>query len=235
MIFDGDDTLWVAEALYDAALDRAEAAVDDAGLPGDQWRLAQRAADLRNVRKMGMSRDRFPLSSQQALDEVAERYGTVPSEKLAGEVLQASRSVFDMRAELVEGAENTLRALAPHFRLALLTKGDVTVQRKRVADSGFGPLFEEVVIVDDKDESSFRDLAARFGVAPGDCWSVGNSLASDINPALRVGMHAIWIDAHVWEHERRESSPADDRLVVLEDLRQVVGVLVPPVPSREGR
>ena len=38
----------------------------------------------------------------------------------------------------------------------------------------------------------------------GSAWSVGNSLASDINTALSCEIQAIWIDAPVWEFERRE-------------------------------
>ena len=233
MIFDGDDTLWVAEALYDAALDRAATAVERAGLSGDEWRSLQREIDLRNVRSMGMSPDRFPLSSQEALLRLADRHGVVASDELMDEVQRASVSVFAMKAQVVDNAERSLGALAPHFHLALLTKGDETVQRKRIDDSGLEHHFEQISIVANKTEQSFLDLAAQIRVEPGNTWSVGNSLASDVNPALRVGMNAIWIDAHVWEHERRESLPAQPHLIVLDELWHAVGVLLAQVHARE--
>ena len=54
--------------------------------------------------------------------------------------------------------------------------------------------------------SFLRSLLADLDVNPGTAWLVGNSIPSDINPALACGMHAIWIDAHVWGHERREAA-----------------------------
>lgn len=226
MIFDGDDTLWAVEHLYDMALSNAASAIDAAGLHGTEWRSLQRELDLRNVRTMGMSRDRFPLSSQQALTEVARRYGVEPAPQLMALVVGASEAVFTMRAPLLPGAEDALRALSPHFHLALLTKGDETVQRTRVEQSGLARWFDRIEIVSDKDEGVFRRLIADFDIPPSQSWSVGNSLPSDVNPALRLDLNAIWIDAHVWEHERREMTPAHPRLIVLDRLDQVAGRLL---------
>lgn len=232
VIFDGDDTLWVVEPLYDAALDRAQAAVESAGLSGSRWRRLQRQIDLRNVRSMGLSPERFPLSSKEALLELAQQEGVIPSDRLIDEVLRASRSVFEMKAQVVEHADRTLGVMGRHFDLALLTKGDEAVQTRRVADSGLARHFGWVEVVANKTSQSFLDLAAQFGAEPRECWSVGNSLASDVNPALRAGMNAIWIDAHVWEHERRETVPANAHLIVLHSLAEVTDVLLPHAGRR---
>jgi len=226
IIFDGDDTLWRVEELYDAALDRAQEFLRADGFPADEWRIRQRERDLENVRTMGMSRDRFPTSSEQALIDVAKRHEMQVTDSLRSAIRDESRSVFGARAPLMPGAEKTLSSLAPNFELALLTKGDESVQTKRINDSGLVKYFASVTIVAEKNEAVFRSLLRKTGAKRDRSWSVGNSLASDVNPALRIGMNAIWIDAHVWEHERREATAAKAGVVVLERLDQTPEVLL---------
>jgi putative hydrolase of the HAD superfamily len=227
VIFDGDDTLWRVEELYDSAIREAERSVEAAGLSGEEWRRLQREYDLRNVKSLGMSPDRFPLSSRQALLEVARKHGEELPRNLVEDVVEISRAVFVKRAPVIPGTKRVLSALKPSFELVLLTKGDSTVQRRRVRESGLSSWFARVQIVSDKDEAVFKQIISDFDVQPDEAWSVGNSLASDVNPAIRAGLNAVWIDAHVWEHERRELEAAHTRVVVLERLEELPEILLP--------
>jgi putative hydrolase of the HAD superfamily len=226
-IFDGDDTLWASEELYDAALEEASRIVDRAGLPPDEWRTLQRKFDLQNVVKMGMSRERFPKSSTEALLHLAAQHEQPVAPGLVAEVVEASESVFNARASLLPNVEETLRALdESSFALALMTKGDPEVQRRRVEQSGLEGWFDLVRIVPQKTETEFVRVVEHFGLRTDQAWSIGNSLPSDINPALSAGLHAIWIDAYVWEHEQQDHHPAHDRLTVLHRLEDVPAVLI---------
>jgi putative hydrolase of the HAD superfamily len=225
LILDGDDTLWFVEALYDEALDRAQQVVEEAGLDGSRWRSLQRSADLENVRTMGMSPERFPRSSREALRQVADGLERSVVDALEAEVDLISRSVFSAKAPPAPGVVETLRLLGETFHLALLTKGDEAVQRHRIADAGVAPYLDAVHVVAEKSTASFLAIVDEFGVLPADAWSVGNSLPSDINPAVRGGLNAVWIDAHVWEHERREIDLASANVVVLEKFVDLPGTL----------
>jgi putative hydrolase of the HAD superfamily len=227
VIFDGDDTLWAVEHLYDRALAEAASAVSAAGLPAEEWVSLQREIDLRNVKKMGVSPERFPLSSVQAVVELADRHAITPTDQLRETVDRASRSVFLMKAPIVDSAASTLSALSSHYCLALLTKGDEAIQQRRVETSGLAAWFDRIDIVADKNEEVFTLIVDLCGFSPHRSWSVGNSLASDVYPALRAGLNAIWIDAHVWEHERREGFSAHPRLQTLEHFEDVVPLLLP--------
>lgn len=232
MIFDGDDTLWRVEELYDAALLEAQQSIETAGIPGEEWRLLQREHDLRNVKTLGMSPERFPLSSQQALLEIGRKHSWDVPPDLVEKVVAISQTVFARQAPVMPMARQVLTSLVPAFRLALLTKGDPLIQQGRVKDSGLIDCFERVQVVPDKNEKVFTEIVSDFDVRPEKAWSVGNSLASDVNPALRAGLNAIWIDAHVWEHERRETVVTHPRLVVLNSLQQVPPALLASVGER---
>jgi putative hydrolase of the HAD superfamily len=59
-------------------------------------------------------------------------------------------------------------------------------------------LFDYVRIVPGKDAATFRALAADLGMRPGSCWVVGDSLKSDIIPAVTAGFRAIHVAAPNW-------------------------------------
>jgi putative hydrolase of the HAD superfamily len=225
IVFDGDDTLWQVEHLYDKARDRAARVVARAGLDPHRWSRLQREIDVASVPDLGLSPLRFPSASVVAYERVAAEMGRAVDDSIKEEIRRASASVFDATAPLVPGAQEVLEELLRTHRLALLTQGDPLVQEKRIADSGLRAAFEIIHVVPCKNEDSFSAVLAEANMPASDAWSVGNSLPSDINPALRLGMSAIWIDAHVWDHERREAHPEDGRFFVCTSLREVPSII----------
>jgi putative hydrolase of the HAD superfamily len=120
------------------------------------------------------------------------------------------------------GARETLQTLrARGVKLALLTKGDHDLQVRRVGRSGLADLFDVIHIVAEKPSAAFRDIVAELEVEPSHAWSVGNSVRSDIVPAIEAGLRAVWIDAHVWEHERFDGTFTHDQVIVVDDISRV--------------
>jgi putative hydrolase of the HAD superfamily len=202
VVLDADDTLWRLEPLYDDARQGARAVVEEAGWDGSRWEAMERKIDVANVDFYGLSRKRFPTSCVEAYRRLAAESGAEAEEAVERDVRSASRTVFRRAAPLVAGAEAALKALRGVASVALLTKGDEVLQRRRLKLSGLADYFDEVRIVGHKDEAAFEAVLTRFGCPPARAWSIGNSLRSDVVPAVRLGMHAVWVDAHVWEYER---------------------------------
>ncbi len=217
-VFDGDDTLWSTEPLYDAARQAAGRIVAGAGIDPERWEAVERRLDVENVARFGFSSSRFPTSCVEAYRAVAEP--SLPA--VESEVRRAADAAFKAPAPLVPNARGVLDALAGSYRLVLLTKGDAEVQRQRLEASGLGDLFSHVVIVLEKGHDHFSRLLTRFGASAGVSWSIGNSWRSDIEPALAAGLRAVWIDAHVWEYEQhRPPSAGHPGLVVASALAEV--------------
>ena len=222
VVFDGDDTLWSTEPLYDRARDDARAEVVRAGLDGEAWDRLERQIDVENVRLLGFSVERFPTSCVQAYESVARAKGVPVDPEVRERVRTAARTVFSADPPLMDGAEETLRSLrARGVRLALLTKGDPDVQWRRVERSGIANFFDVIQIVPEKPPAAFLDVLAALHVEPRDAWSVGNSVRSDILPAIKAGLRAVWIDAHVWEHERFVGQFSHDQAVAVANLTDV--------------
>jgi putative hydrolase of the HAD superfamily len=73
---------------------------------------------------------------------------------------------------------------------------------------------------------AFRETLAVLGVAdPGGVWMVGNSIRSDINPALEAGARAILVEvAEPWEFDLVE--PVSDDFVRVRTFPDAVDFLL---------
>ncbi len=214
IIFDADDTLWYTAPSYTQVLDECQALVAQAGLSGEEWRKRHVQLDVSLTATMHLSRRQFPLAARTAAVQLMEEAGFAVDPALADRVEALARSVFSKPLPLLPGVEAALTRLRRQgHHLVLLTKGDYGVQAPRIVDSGLALHFAELRIVKEKSPELFSRIAQKAGVAPADCWSVGNSLPSDINPALACGMRAVWIDADVWAYERRETVPRSGALI----------------------
>ena len=221
VIFDGDDTLWATEMLYDRARSDAAEIVAAAGLPANLWEEIERKLDVANVTRFGLSRRRFPTSCVEAYHRVAASSDMTVSDTLERRIRAAAESVFRAAAPTVPGARRVLTAIRRHYRTVLLTQGEPEVQRHRIATSGLVDLFDAVEIVDTKQPSVFAATLTAMAAEPSASWMVGNSVRSDINPAIASGMNAIWVDAHVWEHERSCRLVSSDAAHVVDTLDAV--------------
>jgi putative hydrolase of the HAD superfamily len=226
IVFDGDDTLWSTEPLYDAARQQARRAVEADGAEGKTWEEIERRIDVDNVDRLGHSVERFPQSCVEAYEVVCAMEGRSAAPAVRTKVGDAARAVFATEAPLVPRARETLAALVDRgFRLALLTKGEPYVQRRRIEQSGLAPFFDLVEIVDTKTPESIRSVIACLGVAVASSLSVGNSIRSDILPSLAAGVKPIWIDAHVWEYERDHEAIEGDDVIEVENLARVLDIV----------
>jgi putative hydrolase of the HAD superfamily len=106
----------------------------------------------------------------------------------------------------IEGALPALERLAKAYRTVLYTQaGDAEYQLRCLRDSGLYDLLGEssVRICERKSVHSFREVLSSLGVEePAAVWMVGNSIRSDVNPALEAGAHAILVEvADPWEFD----------------------------------
>lgn len=221
VIFDGDDTLWLTEPLYDTARAAARAVVEEAGLDGAAWEAQQRRCDVANVMRFGHGADRFPTSAVEALSAVGGD-GIPDAAHVRERVRNAAASVFVARAPLRLGAREVLADLHRYgVRLALVTKGDREVQQRRIEASGLEQFFDLIVIVERKSAGVFRNVADQLGVATDELLSVGHSIDSDIRPSVDAGIAALWLPAYVWEFEHHDRALERD-LHRIDDLADIL-------------
>ena len=120
--------------------------------------------------------------------------------------------------------DEALAALAERYRLVLITKGDLMDQERKVAASGLGELFAAVEIVSEKDRRTYETVFARHGTGAAEAVMAGNSMKSDVLPALEAGAWAVHIPyAITWAHELADAPEGHARYGALESIADLPG------------
>jgi putative hydrolase of the HAD superfamily len=224
LIFDGDDTLWKTMPLYIEAKEKFFKAMQREGFSRISVESFFEKRDRRNVKTLGFSRRRFGISMQQTYRHFCCETDRPPRRSVQTRIVTIRDRVFGKKAKLVPSARSVLRSLMGRNRLVLLTKGSSKVQLRRVSSSGLSHFFEKILVVQHKNRETFRDIVHMFNVSPANTWSVGDSIRSDINPALQSGLNAIWIPQANWGYE--EGIPRQsERFYKVHSLKQVNNVL----------
>ena len=215
---DADDTLWHNETIFRLTQSRFAALLAPWAEPDHlSERLA--ATEARNLRLYGYGVKGFTLSMLETAMELTG--GDLPG-SVTREILAAGREMLSHPVEPLAGVEEALHALAQHWRLVLITKGDLFDQENKLARSGLGELFHGVEIVSEKTAATYRAVFERHGQGPGRAAMIGNSVRSDILPALEAGAWAAYIPYEItWAHEVAEPPVDHPRFQHLSAIGQV--------------
>ncbi len=196
---DADDTLWHNEPLYTRRRERFHdllARYEPEGVLDD--RLYE--VELRNLQHFGYGVKGFVLSMIETAIEITG--GRLESADVRT-IIDWGRDMLASPTELLDGVGEALDALGKQFPLILVTKGDLLDQQSKLARSGLGHHFKGIEVVSEKDAHAYRTVMARYGVPPERFVMVGNSLRSDILPAIAAGAHAVYVPYEMsWIHER---------------------------------
>ena len=213
--FDADDTLWHNERFYRMTQERfAELLADFTEADHLHDRLL--AAEMRNLGHYGFGIKGFVLSMIETAIEVTE--GRVPGDVI-GRIIEAGQEMLRHPIELLPHAGDTIETLAAGHRIVLITKGDLLDQERKLAQSGLGEMFDAVEIVSDKTPATYEQAFAHAGSDPTRAMMVGNSIRSDVVPALEAGAWGVHVPHGLtWEYERAEPPITQARFRAIEDL-----------------
>ena len=216
--FDADDTLWQNEQFFRMTEKRFAGLLED---HGDAEHISARLleAERRNLGVYGFGIKGFTLSMIETAIEITE--GRVPAPVIA-EILAAGRDMLSHPIEPLPHARETVERLAGAYRLVLITKGDLFDQERKLAQSGLGDLFDAVEIVSDKSAATYARIFGRHGDGPEKSMMVGNSLKSDVVPAIEAGSWGIHVPHELtWVLEYIEPPATAPRFRQIADLGEL--------------
>ena len=219
---DADDTLWGHERYFQDAARRYHALLAGFIEPA-QSEARLNEAEGRNLHIYGYGVKGFTLSMLETALEIA---GDALPAGSVREILAIGRDLMRHPVTPLAGVAETLPVLRQRGRLVLVTKGDLFHQESKLAASGLGDHFEGVEIVSEKTAPVYARIFARYGAAPERALMVGNSLRSDILPALEAGAYAVHIPHEFeWAHERANAPEGERRFAALAALSELPGWL----------
>ncbi len=221
--FDADDTLWDCQGHFERVMQR----LYDELVPWTDRETAALelfATERKNMRLLGFGVKAFTLSILETAMRVSRR--EMPAATI-DMLLHECYTLLEFPCTPLPGVEPTLARLAAErrHRLVVFTKGELLDQQHKLERSGLQHYFSHTEITSDKGEEEFRNLCRKLGVKPGQMLMVGNSLKSDIAPALAIGCQAVYIPFHVtWQLEHADNID-HPQMVQIEHFEQLAELL----------
>lgn len=197
LIFDADDTLWECNKYFEQAIHRFIDFLHAEHLTREGIREVLDTFE----RKNGYGAVAFAKS-------MVETYRQLATDNNPGDEAMVERlgmSILDEHMETIDGVAETLAAFKPHHTLYLFTKGNHEEQRLKISRSPLAGEFSVHIIKPDKTPATYRDIVEKYDLEPTTTWMIGNSLRSDIQPALQAGINAVYIpNPHTWHMEHAD-------------------------------
>ncbi|WNR43924.1 HAD family hydrolase [Paenibacillus roseipurpureus] len=199
ILFDLDDTLVHCNKYFDFVIDQF---VDlmltwyaGHNLKQEDIRQKQQQIDLAGIHIHGFKPERFPQSFVETYQWFAQHYNRPVSHKEQDWLMQLGHTVYSYTVEPYPLMNETLQELkdAGH-RLFLYTGGDVSIQKKKIKDVGLDLFFQDRIFVTvHKTKAFMNTLMHEQQFQREHTWMIGNSITTDVLPALHAGIHAIHI------------------------------------------
>ena len=194
LLIDADDTLWENNVFFEKLIEDFITLVEPCGYARAYIRHILNETERKNIRQYGYGVRSFGRSLEETYLKLADQ--------------MAKRE--------------TLAYLTERHRLILFTKGEPAEQSAKVQRSGLQGFFEAIEIVPEKDTVTYSNLIHKHKIVKTHGWMIGNSPRSDINPAMRVGLNAVYIPhQHTWQMEHEPVEAGSSKLVILPAFREL--------------
>ncbi len=220
--FDADDTLWHTERFFRLTQAHFADLLRDYAEPTHlEQRLLE--AEKRNIGHYGFGVKGFVLSMIETAIEVTDE--KVPAAVIA-ELMAAGRDMLQHPIELLPDAAEVVETDARTHKILLITKGDLIDQERKLAQSGLGDFFNWVEIVSHKTPDVYRTAFTRYGDGPDRALMVGDSMRSDIVPAITAGCWAAHVPhGEAWALETADAPDQSAIYRALTSLRDLPALI----------
>lgn len=223
--FDADDTLWVCEPIF-RTMEAKVCELLSEYMDKEQLLKEILKNHIANLPLYGYGIKGYILSLTETALKISA--GQVPQEVI-DRIIAYGKEMLQEPVVLLQDVSEVLPRLKEHFRLMVITKGDLLDQQRKLEASGLLPYFNDIEIVSDKKTADYEKLFERHGIDPKEFMMVGNSLKSDILPVIELGAAGVHIPYEItWEHEKVEdldhSNPLLHEISHLEEIYPIVGL-----------
>jgi putative hydrolase of the HAD superfamily len=181
--------------------------------------------DMQNVKTIGFKMERFPTSFRMTYETLCQEAGIPIEEKHQEAMYNIGMKAFSeeryKEQGLISGAIEVLEFIKTKGdKNVLYTKGDERVQQKKIEVNNIAQYFDEIHIVGLKSTKGFLDIIGDWDKEL--VYKVGNSIRSDVNPALEAGIKVIYIPCETWGYERQHNGISlPEKVITLERIDQI--------------
>lgn len=181
--------------------------------------------DVAAINEHGLKSERFPESFVGTYKYYCDLTRREKKKDEIQYLRELGFKVFEIPVEPIPYMNETLQRLKEDgHELYLHTGGDEANQNRKITQLELTTYFEHRIFISEhKDTTALSDILKTIKADPNVTWMVGNSLRTDIVPALETGIHAIYIPAESeWKYNMVEVNVEHSRLFITVDSLQEV-------------
>lgn len=233
ILFDLDDTLIHCNKYFDAVLDQFADLLStwfaSHRLTQEVIKKKQLEIDIAGVNIHGFTIDHFPVSLVETYGYFSDLYGRTRSRGEEEELLALGKSVYDLEVEPYPYMVETLERLrADGHLLYLYTGGIAAHQHKKIKSVKLETFFGDRIFVrQHKTAEALEEIVRENGFDRTNTWMIGNSIRTDVVPALKAGLHCVYIPAiQEWQYNIVEMNEEPKGVFLkLQSLQEVPGAI----------
>jgi putative hydrolase of the HAD superfamily len=207
LLFDLDDTLIYCNKYFFFVIDQF---VDTMTVwfggydevKAEDIRSRQMECDVALISVSGFKSEHFPQSFLDTYSHFSHLTGRKRSATEDAFLWKLGMGAYEHETEPYPNMERTLDTLAEAgHELHLYTGGEEPIQRRKIQSMGLQHYFgSNIYIRQLKDNEAMEGILASGGFDRDHTWMIGNSIRTDVVPALTAGIHAIHIRSQLEWH-----------------------------------
>lgn len=233
IIFDLDDTLIHCNKYFNltlgAFLELMQEWFCDYQITVEEIRNKQIEIDVTGVAMFGFASQRFPQSLIETYVYFSKKVNRPINTDEQAQLQKLGMSVYDQEVEAYPGMVETLEYLLEQgHTLHLFTGGEQMIQQRKIDQMKLGQYFEDrIYITRHKNIDAFEKIVSDLQLDRKNTWMIGNSLRTDIEPALTAGVHAIYLEQDTeWKYNLIELNNTENHsLFKIKDLTEVPKII----------
>jgi len=224
LIFDADDTLWENNNFFVKTTDLFFELCAKSGYEYDKVKKAFYEFELKVVKDKGYGSDNF-IYILEYLFTLFNKNKTLDQSKFDS-ILEKFNSHTFHEPPVFPGVSDILKLLNQDYDLYVLTKGNIEEQQNKINRSGLKHYFKEEFVLPEKNDATYISILEQYDWQGNECCMIGNSPKSDINPALRSGMFAIFIPyKYTWTLDNEELIKDHSNLFEIKNFKEIPKIL----------
>ena len=239
LIFDLDETLIPTTDAYQTAIDEFVRYIQEETTlmaSEEKIRETQNEIDINMIDDQGFSIDRFVESFARTYTQLCVEESIQPQNGHKAEIcliaednVRLSIDQYQERGWVDPEVPSLLDSLTDVATLSLLTKGDTDAQWRKIEAMNITEFIppERIRVSDRKTDRDFLDMIPRSKTVD-NSWKIGDSITSDINPALSLGLNAVHVEPEMtWNFEKGELlQPNDSELYTVSDITEIESIFL---------
>ncbi len=208
LIFDLDDTLVHCNKYFKNAVDEFVEQIQEwfDHLSKEEIRKRQIEIDIKSVKEHGLHSSRFPESLATTYMSFCTECDRNNEKEKLQIVKNIGKSVFQIEVQPFPDMYDVLNTLKDEgHSMYLFTGGDEPNQNRKIMQLELEEYFKNnVYIFEHKNADALRKVIEEIKITPKSTWMIGNSLRTDIQPAIDLEINAIHIPSDIeWAYNKK--------------------------------